>query len=68
MYDLWDDRNDNNNPVGLIDNVNGFTINQSFNALQPDVRSIPAFRDKLLQQNGNAQQVQVNALFNAYNY
>ncbi|TAF95842.1 MAG: hypothetical protein EAZ47_02895 [Bacteroidetes bacterium] len=66
-YDLFDNRNDNN--VGnVIDNVNGFTINQSYNALQSDVRSIPAFRDRLLQQNGNAQQAQVNQLFERYGY
>lgn len=68
IYDLWDPRNDNNNPLGMIDNVNGYTINQSFNALQSDVRSIPAFRTRLLQQNANNQQLQVNALFNVYNY
>lgn len=65
-YDLWDNRNDNNSPI--IDNASGFTINQSFNALQSDVRSIPAFRDRLLQQNGNLQFLQVNSLFNEYNY
>lgn len=68
-YDLFDNRNDNlfiaTRP---IDNANGFTLNQSFNALQSDVRSIPAFRDRLLQQNGNAQQVQVNQLFQQYGY
>lgn len=65
-YDLFDNRNDNTNPI--IDNANGFTINQSFNALQSDVRSIPAFRDRLLQQNANVQQVQVNQLFQQYGY
>lgn len=66
-YNLWDNRNDNITTT-LNDNVTGYTINQSFNALQPDVRSIPAFRDRLLLQNGNSQQLQVNQLFNAYNY
>lgn len=65
-YDLWDPRNDAGNPI--IDNVVGFTINQSFNALQTDVRSIPAFRARLLQQNGNLQLLQVNNLFNEYRY
>lgn len=65
-YDLWDNRNDF--PVPIIDAVNGFTINQSFNALQSDVRSIPAFRDRLLQQNANVQQAQVNQLFQQYGY
>lgn len=65
-YDLFDNRNDFPNPI--TDNVAGFTINQSFNALQPDVRSITAFRDRLLQQNGNNQQAQVNQLFQQYGY
>lgn len=64
-YDLTD-------PVGeifpVIDNVNGYTTQQCFNALQSDVRSIPSFRVRLLQQNGNNQQAQVNALFTEYGY
>ncbi|HQV86512.1 MAG: hypothetical protein IPQ25_15605 [Chitinophagaceae bacterium] len=67
-YDLFDPRNDASFGGPLFDNVTGFTIQQCFNALQSDVRTIPAFRDRLLQQNGNNQQVQVNALVNAYNY
>ncbi|MBA4260311.1 MAG: hypothetical protein C0446_14205 [Chitinophaga sp.] len=66
-YDLFDNRDDGGFPIAT-DNVHGFTINQSFNALQPDVRSIPAFRDRLLQQNANAQQVQVTQLFQRYGY
>jgi hypothetical protein len=66
-YDLFDNRNDNN-VNAVIDNTNGFTINQCFNALQTDVQSIPAFRDRLLQQNGNLQQAQVTQLFQRYGY
>jgi hypothetical protein len=64
-YDLWDNRND---VQPIIDNVNGYTINQCFTALQPDVRSIPAFRLRLLQQNGNVQALQVNQLFQQYGF
>jgi hypothetical protein len=67
-YDLFDNRNDNNFAGPVIDNASGFSMQQCFNALQSDVRTIPAFRDRLLQQNGNIQQAQVNALINAYNY
>ena len=68
-YDLFDDRNDYLfNPALPTDNVAGFTMQQCFNALQSDVRTIPAFRDRLLQQNAFSQQSQVNALFNEYNY
>ncbi len=66
-YDLLDARNDNETTV-LNDNVTNYTINQCYNALQTDVQSIPAFRDRLLQQNGNNQQVQVNQLFQQYGY
>jgi hypothetical protein len=62
-YDLFDNRND---LVPIIDEVSGYTITQCFNALQSDVRSIPAFRDRLLLQNGNIQQAQVTQLFQRY--
>ena len=65
-YDLFDTRNDAGAPI--LDNATGFTINQCFNALQTDVQSIPAFRDRLLQQNGNLQQTQVTQLFQQYGY
>lgn len=68
-YDLFDNRNDNSfNPARPIDNVAGYTPQQCFNALQTDVRTILAFRDKLLQQNAFSQQANVNTLFNGYNY
>lgn len=50
------------------DNVAGYTTQQCFNALQADVRTVPVFRDRLLQQNAFSQQFQVNTLFNEYNY
>ena len=64
-----DDRNDFNFNINLpIDNVSNFTMQQTFYALQPDVRSIPAFRNRLMQQTANNQQVEVNNLFNRYGY
>ncbi len=67
-YDLFDNRNDF--PLGgpVIDNVSNYTSQLCFTALQSDVRSIPAFRDRLLQLNGNNQQAQVIQLFNQYGY
>jgi hypothetical protein len=65
-YDLWDNRVDIGN--GVIDNVSGYSFAQCFNALQSDVSSITAFRDRLLQQNGNSQQSQVTQLFKSYGY
>jgi hypothetical protein len=65
-YDLWDNRNDNGEPV--IDRVSGFSIRQIFRALQSEVRSVPTFRQKLLQQNSNLQFSQVNDLFKQYGY
>ena len=66
-YDLIDARNEFPTPF-INDNVVGYTNFQVFNTLQPDTRSITAFRDRLLLNNGNNQQVEVNQLFNAYNY
>lgn len=68
-YDLIDNRNDNSFNINLpIDNVLGYTNSQIFNSLQSDVRSIPAFKERLLLQNGNNQSVNVNQLFNQYGY
>ncbi len=64
-YDLTD-------PVGetfpVIDNVAGYTTEQCFNALQSDVRTVPGFRGRLLQQNGNSQILNMNDLFFRYGY
>ncbi len=62
-YDLIDDRNDEAFGGLVIDNVAGYTTQECFNALLSDVRTVPAFRNKLLQQNGNDQIVNVNDLF-----
>lgn len=68
-YDLFDNRNDfNANSTLPIDNVVGYTMLQCFNALEPDVRTIPEFRNRLLQQNGNNQATAVNDLFIRYGY
>ena len=68
-YDLLDNRNDFNFSIALpVDNVVGFTAQQCFNALQGDVRTVPAFRDRLLQQNGNNQAAAVTDLFFRYGY
>lgn len=68
-YDLIDNRNDNLfNSSRPIDNVTGYTTGQCFNALQSDIRTIPAFKDRLLQQNSFNQQANINILFNGYNY
>ncbi|MCY7293406.1 MAG: hypothetical protein LH615_14600, partial [Ferruginibacter sp.] len=67
-YDLSDNRDDFNFGASYHDEVSGYTNQQIFNALQSDVRSILVFRDRLLQQNGNNQSVQVNGLINEYHY
>lgn len=68
-YDLFDNRNDFNFNINLpVDNVAGYTAQQCFNALQGDVRTVPAFRDRLLQQNGNNQAAAVTNLFFRYGY
>ncbi len=69
-YDLSDTENDfitigNTRPM---DNVSGYSTQQCFNALLPNVRTIPSFKDRLLLQNGNNQQTQINQLFTDYGY
>lgn len=69
-YDLIDDRNDRNAVplrVNLDDVVFGFYTNQRFfSALDPDVRSVDAFRTRLLSENGNNQAAGVNQIFTFY--
>jgi len=65
-YDLIDNRNDAGFPI--IDIVNAYNTALCFAALQNDIRDIAAFRNRLLEQNANIQQAEVNALFNEYNY
>jgi hypothetical protein len=64
-YDLLDARNE---AFPVIDNVVGYTNQQFFAVLQPDVKSVSAFRERLLSQNGNNQAVEVNQLFNSYHH
>jgi hypothetical protein len=67
-YDLIDPDGE---ATPVSDNVTGYTTGQCFNALQGDVRTISAFRARLIQQTpliSNPQLPQVNALFNDYNY
>ena len=66
-YDLFDNINEFPTP-NINDNANGYTIIQVFNALQPSIVSIPAFRDRLLVNSGNTQQLEVNQLFQQYGY
>ena len=69
-YDLNDNRNEQilGGFPNINDAVNSYTNQQIFNALQSDVRSIPAFRNRLLLQNNNNQAANVNLLFNQYGY
>jgi hypothetical protein len=51
-----------------VDGVSGYSNQQIFNALDSDVKSPAAFRDRLLQENGNSQMTQVVTLFQSYGY
>ena len=69
-YDLLDNRNDNNavpRRVPLNDDVLNYNNDRLFNALDSDIRSLPAFRVRLLNENGNDQAAGVNAIFQFYN-
>ena len=46
----------------------GYTNQQFYNALDPDIRSLPDFRVRLLTENGNNQAIGVNSIFNFYGY
>jgi hypothetical protein len=70
-YDLNDNRNDNNGSpvrVPLIDNVINYTNQQFFNALDSDINNLPAYRVRLLNENGNNQAAGVNTIFTFYGY
>lgn len=70
-YDLMDDRNDRNavpRRIDLDDNVNGYTNQQFFNALDNDVTDLLNYRTRLLSENGNNQAAGVTLIFNFYGY
>ncbi len=67
MLDLIDD----GEPVNFThvdDQVIGYTIQNIFAALQSDISTPQQYRARLLQQNNNNQQVEINALFTSYGY
>jgi hypothetical protein len=66
MEDLMD--NTPTETVPVIDNVNGFTIQQLFNALQSDVTTVPQYRSRFIQQNPGNQTNAVTNLFGQYHY
>ena len=54
--------------TGFRDNVSGYTLQNIYNALDRDVASPQAFRDRLLQENGNRDETDLRNLFEAYYY
>ena len=64
-YDMFDVRNEN---VPVLDAVSNYTNQQFFNAIDIDIRSMPQYRNRLLQENGNNQLNQVIQLFLNYGY
>ena len=71
LLDLQDNTTDIiriNNGVNLIDNANGYTNHMFYNALDSDIKAPQAFRVRLLQENSNLDQTDVNSLFQAYYY
>src|ERR1019366_4186528 len=66
MYDLMD----NGEPpqTNFNDQVSGFTIAQIFSALQSDFNPISQYKARILLQNNNSQQTQINNLFTSYGY
>lgn len=71
MHDLMDNRNDLSAfpiRVPLDDQVTGYSIGQLFNALNGDITTLQAYRERLLNQNGNNQAAGVNTIFSFYGY
>ena len=64
-YDMFDLRNE---ATPVIDNVSGYTNQQLFQALGPNVKSMPQYRVRVLLENNNNQSAQVIQLFSQYNY
>ena len=68
-YDLIDNRNDQAfGRVNLNDVVSGYTNQQFFNALDNDITTLPDYRVRLLNENGNNQAAGVITIFNFYGY
>jgi hypothetical protein len=70
-HDLSDDRNDRNaipRRIDLDDNVNSYTNQQLFDAIDSDVTDIPSYRVRLLQENANRDAAGVTTIFGFYNY
>jgi hypothetical protein len=69
-YDMIDNRNDfvvSGSPLP-IDNVSNYTNQQLFQALDPDVRSMPQYKARVLLENSNNQSTQLIELFDQYHY
>jgi hypothetical protein len=71
-YDLTDNRNDASAStpprVALNDNVSSYSNMQFFNALDLDVRSLQAYKTRLLLENNNRDAPGVNTIFGFYGY
>lgn len=68
-YDLMDDRNDGLFArVLLDDNVDFYTNQRFFNALDDDIFDLTGFRMRLLNENANAQSAGVTQIFQFYGY
>lgn len=65
MHDLIDENVDEVR-TGFDDNVSGYSIENIFNALDKEIESPQAFRDRLLSENDNKDEDNVIELFEAY--
>lgn len=71
FQDLRDNRNDLlavPQRVAINDQVNGFTNQQMFNALQWDITTLAQYQVRFKQQNPNNQTALITNLFGQYNY
>jgi hypothetical protein len=65
IHDLIDEPSDEVR-AGFVDNVNGYTLKNIYDALDADVVTPQQFRDRLLSENDNRDEADVRRLFEDY--
>ncbi|MET4104894.1 hypothetical protein [Hymenobacter sp. UYP22] len=69
VYGMLHDMTDNGEDfarTGVVDNVNSYTTPQLFQALQPDVKTVREYQQRVAQQNSGRQATQVEQLVTSY--
>ncbi len=67
MYDLTDGIGEMT-PNGVVDLVSNYTLANCYNALDQDIVSVSAYKERFLAENGTSQYVPIIKLFESYGY